>query len=276
MFLQYPSEYIHSLGGQRDGAVPAQAVQYFGRRQPFSLLVISGNAEIVVEQLLFGRYLFEIVVVFRHNPFVRLVEPIAFAVVQFVHGLGIKLVVVYRAVGVYCFRHFYADEPATAAGVGQQVLLVAGGDERGVSAHLEHGIGVWLAHVDHRLLEDMFQESLLGAAYLVEFIDVDERKTVEVKFSVTLAREVDAVRIIGTQLGRDDASAKGALRVPCAPTNKGETLLAYFLSVLPRQCATMLRNQRWNSSAQYGLLQGTVWASARIRSFPSQCGRSYR
>lgn len=82
--------------------------------QPFSLLVISGNAEIVVEQLLFGRYLFEIVVVFRHNPFVRLVEPIAFAVVQFVHGLGIKLVVVYRAVGVYCFRHFYADEPATA------------------------------------------------------------------------------------------------------------------------------------------------------------------
>ena len=127
MFLQYPSEYIHSLGGQRDGAVPAQAVQYFGRRQPFSLLVISGNAEIVVEQLLFGRYLFEIVVVFRHNPFVRLVEPIAFAVVQFVHGLGIKLVVVYRAVGVYCFRHFYADEPATAAGVGQQVLLVAGG-----------------------------------------------------------------------------------------------------------------------------------------------------
>lgn len=116
MFLQYPSEYIHSLGGQRDGAVPAQAVQYFGRRQPFSLLVISGNAEIVVEQLLFGRYLFEIVVVFRHNPFVRLVEPIAFAVVQFVHGLGIKLVVVYRAVGVYCFRHFYADEPATAAG----------------------------------------------------------------------------------------------------------------------------------------------------------------
>ena len=115
MFLQYPSEYIHSLGGQRDGAVPAQAVQYFGRRQPFSLLVISGNAEIVVEQLLFGRYLFEIVVVFRHNPFVRLVEPIAFAVVQFVHGLGIKLVVVYRAVGVYCFRHFYADEPASAA-----------------------------------------------------------------------------------------------------------------------------------------------------------------
>ena len=67
-----------------------------------------------------------------------------------------------------------------------------------------------LAHVDHRLLEDMFQESLLGAAYLVEFIDVDERKTVEVKLSVTLAREVDAVRIIGTQLGRDDASAKGA------------------------------------------------------------------
>lgn len=164
---------------------------------------------------------------------------------------------------------------ATAAGVGQQVLLVAGGDERGVSAHLEHGIGVWLAHVDHKLLEDMFQESLLGAAYLVEFIDVDERKTVEVKLSVTLAREVDAVRIIGTQLGRDDASAKVLLRVPCAPTNK-ETLLAYFLSVLPRQCATMLRNQRWNSSAQYGLLQGTVRASARIRSFPSQCGRSYR
>lgn len=39
---------------------------------------------------------------------------------------------------------------------------------------------------------------------------IDERKTVEVKFGVALAREVDAVRIIGTQLGRDDASAKGA------------------------------------------------------------------
>ena len=61
---------------------------------------------------------------------------------------------------------------------------------------------------------------------------------------------------------------KVLLRVPCAPTNKGETLLAYFLSVLPRQCATMLRNQRWNSSAQYGLLQGTVRGECQDTVFP--------
>lgn len=210
MFLQYPSEYVYPLGRQRDGAVPAQAVQYFGRRQPFSLLVISGNAEIVMEQLFFGRFLFEIVVAFGHNPLVRLVEPVAFAVVQFVHGLGIKLVVVYRTVGLYGLRHFYTDEAAAAAGVGQQVFLVAGGDERGVPAHLEHGIGIGLSHVDYRFLEDMLQKSLLGGAYLVEFVDVDERKAVEVEFGVALAREIDAVCIIGTQFGRDDAPAEGA------------------------------------------------------------------
>ena len=33
------------------------------------------------------------------------------------------------------------------------------------------------------------------------------------------------------------------LRQPCGPTSRGETLFAYFLSV-PRQCMTMLRNQR--------------------------------
>lgn len=125
MFLQIPSEYTYFPVGQWNATVPFHAAQDFGGRQPFSLFIGLGYAEVTVEKLFFQCALFKFAVVFGHNPFVRPIEPIAFALVQFVHGLGVKLVVVYRTGSVDAARYFDADEPAAARGVGQQVLPVA-------------------------------------------------------------------------------------------------------------------------------------------------------
>lgn len=58
--------------------------------------------------------------------------------------------------GVDDICHFDADEPAAAGRVGEQVLLIAGGDERGIPGHFQYGVGVGLAHVHYRLLKNMF------------------------------------------------------------------------------------------------------------------------
>ena len=126
-----------------------------------------------VEELFQWGELFKFPVRPLQDGFIGIIQPVTLTFGYGIQSLRIELAVVDADIRIDGTGDLNADETAAATGVGQQVLLVAGGDERGVSAHLEHGIGVWLAHVDHRLLEDMFQESLLGAAYLVEFIDVD-------------------------------------------------------------------------------------------------------
>lgn len=237
VFLQYPSEHIHFLGRERQGAVAADAVQYLGRGEPFALFVGLGDAEVVVEQLLFRGRLLEVAVAFGHDLLVGVVEPVALAVVQLVHGLGVQLAVVYRAGGVDGAGHVDADEAAAAAGVGQQVLLVAGGDERGVAAHLEHGVGIGFAHIDDGFLEDVLQEALLGDAYLVELVDVDEREAVQVELGVAFAREVDAVGVVHPQFGRHDAAAEGGFPRALRAHQQGRDAVGVFLvGVSPPVC----------------------------------------
>ena len=187
----------------------AETVEDDGGGQPFGFFVGGGRTKVAIEELLFGGHLLEFTIVFGHNPFVCPVEPIPFSAIQFVHGLRIKLSVVYRTGGVYHSCHFDADETAAARRVGEQVLLIARGDERGITAHFEHGVGIRLAHGHHRFLEDVLQEALLRGAHLVEFIDVYQRKTIQIQLGVALVREVDAVRVVSAQFRWDDVAAKG-------------------------------------------------------------------
>ena len=69
-------------------------------------------------------------------------------------------------------------------------------------------------HIQYRLLQNMFQEALLCRTHLVKFIDIDKRKTIEVKFGIFLPGKINAVGIVGT-LGRGHyAPAKGGFTCP--------------------------------------------------------------
>ena len=46
---------------------------------------------------------------------------------------------------------------------------------------------MWFSKVDHRFLENMFEETLLGGTDLVELIDVDKREAIEVKLGILLS-----------------------------------------------------------------------------------------
>ena len=71
--------------------MPLYLFQYLGGRQPLTRFLLAGRAEITVEELLFGRNLFKFPVVLYHYLLVVLVEPVTFAVLQLVHGLGVEL-----------------------------------------------------------------------------------------------------------------------------------------------------------------------------------------
>lgn len=136
-----------------------------------------------------------------------------------------------------------ADETAAATGVGQQVLLVAGADEGGIPPHLTDGAAVGFAQVGNRFLQQMLQEALLVDVDLIELIDVDEQKASQTALRFLPTLEVDAVRIAETQLRWQQNAAKVDFRNPWEPTSRGEVLFPCCRSI-PRQCATMPRNQR--------------------------------
>lgn len=50
------------------------------------------------------------------------------------HGLRIELAVVYGDIGINGIGHFDTDKATASRGVGEQILLIAGADERGIAA----------------------------------------------------------------------------------------------------------------------------------------------
>ena len=58
---------------------------------------------------------------------------------------------------------------------------------------------MWLSKVDHRFLENMFQKPLLGQRNLIELINVDERKTIQVQFRIPFLAEINTVRIVSPE-----------------------------------------------------------------------------
>ena len=77
----------------------------------------------------------EFFVAFRQQGFVGIVQPISFAVHYGMEGLCIELVVVHGHVRVDGCRHLHTNESSVARKVGQEILVVARGDELGISAH---------------------------------------------------------------------------------------------------------------------------------------------
>ena len=131
--------------------------------------------------------------------------------IQLIHGLCVQLFIVYRPIGIYCPQHFDTDETTAARRVGQKIFLIARGDKRSITAQLQHGGSVRLAYINDGLLQNMFQKSLLRSTYLIELVNVDERKPVQIKFGVFLLREVNAIRIVNTYGRRDEAAAECGL-----------------------------------------------------------------
>ena len=75
----------------------------------------------------------------------------------------------------------------------------------------------------------MFQVSLLGGADLVELVNVDERKTIEIQFGIRLSWEIDAVRIVCTHGGRDEAAAECRFTATLRAYQQGRNIIRIFL-----------------------------------------------
>ena len=98
----------------------------------------------------------------------------------------------------------------------------------------KHGTAMRFLHIQYRLCRICFRKAFVCRTHLVKFIDIDKRKTIEVKFGIFLSGEINAVSIVGT-LGRGHyAPAKVDLRVPCGPTSKGRnTVCILFIASFP-------------------------------------------
>ena len=143
-------------GGEAHAATLLYVFQNAHGKEPFAFFAFRYATEILVEELLYRRYFLKLFVVLRHQALFVAVEPVAFAAIEGVHGLGVELFVMDGATHVDRCGYFDADETTAARCVGEQVFMVAGADERGVTAQFLHGTGVRKTGVDHGLLEDMF------------------------------------------------------------------------------------------------------------------------
>lgn len=151
------------------------------------------------EELFQWSRLFKLLIALFQNGLVGVVQPVAFTLRNGSHGLGIELAVVDGDIGVDGTGYFDTDKAPAAAGIGQQVFLIAGAYEGGVAAYLLNGGSVWLPQVGYGFLQQMFQETLLADADLVELVDVDQKEAPQASFGILFALEVDAVSIAEAQ-----------------------------------------------------------------------------
>ena len=65
-----------------------------------------------------------------------------------------------------------------------------------------------VSEIDHRLLKNMFQKSLLWQRYLVKLIDIDERKPIQIQFCIPFMAEINAVCIVSAKRRRNHSRQK--------------------------------------------------------------------
>ena len=193
------SESRYPVDGELVSCVLLQLAENLHGGQPFALFLFLRGLEMAEEKLLQRVHSLEFPVVFLHDGFVGIVQPIAFALQDVVHGLGVELAIIDADVCPDGAGHFDADETAASRRVGQQVFQVAGPDKGGVAAHFLDGGAVGLSQVGNRFLQEMLQETLLVGAYLVEFVDVNQEKAAKAALCLLLALEVNAVGVAETQ-----------------------------------------------------------------------------
>ena len=110
--------------------------------------------------------------------------------------LCIKLFIINRTRHIYSSRHVNTDETTATGSIRQQIPMIARGNERCIPAKLFHCRSIRTTCVHHRLLQNMFQKSLLGRTNLVEFIHIDKQKAIQIQLRVPFPTEINAIRIV--------------------------------------------------------------------------------
>ena len=155
----------------------------------------------------------ELLIAFPQQRFVGIIQPITFTMHHGMKGLGIELGVVH---GDVCFdgsRHLHTNEAAVTRKVGQQVLVIARGNERGIAADFLYTGAVRFTQAGRRLLQQMLQECLLIDADLVELIQIYQEESSQISFGIALAAEIQAVGVAETEFGRQQDTAEGGLAI---------------------------------------------------------------
>ena len=183
-------------------------LQQLLRSEPFAFILHSRNPEGLKESLLHRRNPFEFAILKCQRSLLPGVKPPPFAVAEGCLGLGVKLGIVDRLLHIDDTREADTDIPAGTGSVGKQVVVIAGGNERGVTSHFFHTPGIGTAKVGIGLLEQVLQERLLPQANLVILIEIDEQKTAQCQFRLAPVAHVKALGISETQFWRQDATAE--------------------------------------------------------------------
>ena len=198
-FVECTSEQSHFIDGQPVFGLGLQEGENLHRGHPVSFLFIFGGMEVAEEELFQRCGLFKLPVGLFQDGFVGIVQPVAFTLHDVVHGLGIELAIIDSDVCLDRAGHFDANETAASRRVGQQVFQIAGPDEGGIAAHFLNSTTVGLSQVGNRFLQEVLQEALLIGVYLVEFVDVNQKKAAKAALRFLLALEVDTVGVAETQ-----------------------------------------------------------------------------
>ena len=101
------------------------------------------------------RNLLKFAVALPQNSLIFIIQPVTFLLIKQCHGLCIELAVVDGEISIDGAGDLNADETAAAAGVCQQVFLVAGCYKGGVASYFLDGGAVRLAQVCHGFLQQM-------------------------------------------------------------------------------------------------------------------------
>jgi len=141
VFVQDAAEMDDFGGRQIKEFFLLQAAKYFNDKELLSFLCRFGGTKELQEQLL-CRYLYlKFFVGLRQNSLLRALKPVAFASLYFMHGLGIQLVVVDLLAVTDGTCKADTDEPPATRSVGKHIVMVTGGDKRGIPAQRFHRSG---------------------------------------------------------------------------------------------------------------------------------------
>ena len=112
--------------------------------------------------------------------------------------------------------------------------MVTRGNERGITFHRLHLRGIRLTHINHRLLQQMFQKSLMSGTHLVELIYIDQPETSKIQFGIPLFTEIDTVRIILIQTrGQQIETESGLPASLSSHQERRKTIAMLFVTPLP-------------------------------------------
>ena len=193
-------ESCYPVDGQLIPRFLLQVVENLHGCEPFAFFALLRATEMAKEKFFQWVCPLEFPVVLLYDCFVSVVQPVAFTLHDVVHGLGIELAIIDSDVCLDGAGHFDANETAASRRVGQQVFQIAGPDEGGIAAHFLNSTTVGLSQVGNRFLQEVLQEALLIGVYLVEFVDVNQKKAAKAALRFLLALEVDTVGVAETQL----------------------------------------------------------------------------